>query len=152
MNHLFNKLSEKGYTLGSVESMTAGLFASTFVKTPGASKVFKGGLVTYAVEEKIKLLGIEENLINYFGVVSKEVAGEMATKGQKVLNVDVCVSVTGNAGPTSEPGGQPVGKTFVGVALKDKNYVFELDFRGNRNKIRKQAVLAMQEKVLEILK
>ena len=152
MKKLLELLSNKGYSLGSVESMTAGLFASTFIKTPGASTVFKGGLLTYAVEEKIKLLGIEENLINYFGVVSKEVAGEMATKGQKVLNVDVCVSVTGNAGPTSEPGGQPVGKTFVGVALKDKNYVFELDFRGNRNKIRKQAVLAMQEKVLEILK
>ena len=152
MKALFNQLLEKGYSLGSVESMTAGLFASTFVKTPGASKVFKGGLVTYAVEEKVKLLGIEENLINYFGVVSKEVAGEMATKGQKVLGVDVCVSVTGNAGPTAEPGGQPVGKTFVGIALKDKKFVFELDFRGNRNKIRKGAVLAMQEKLLEILK
>ena len=152
MKALFNQLLEKGYSLGSVESMTAGLFASTFVKTPGASKVFKGGLVTYAVEEKVKLLGIEENLINYFGVVSKEVAGEMATKGQKVLGVDVCVSVTGNAGPTTEPGGQPVGKTFVGIALKEKKFVFELDFRGNRNKIRKDAVLAMQEKLLEILK
>ncbi len=152
MKALFNQLLENGYSLGSVESMTAGLFASTFVKTPGASKVFKGGLVTYAVEEKVKLLGIEENLINYFGVVSKEVAGEMATKGQKVLGVDVCVSVTGNAGPTAEPGGQAVGKTFVGIALKDKKFVFELDFRGNRNKIRKEAVLAMQEKLHEILK
>ena len=104
------------------------------------------------VEEKVKLLGIEENLINYFGVVSKEVAGEMASKGQKALNVDVCVSVTGNAGPTAEPGGMPVGRTYVGIALKDKNYVFELNFRGNRNKIRKQAVLAMQEELLKLLK
>ena len=151
MKKLFEVLNEKGYTLGSVESMTAGLFASTFVETPGASKVFKGGLVTYSVEEKIKLLGIEENLINYFGVVSKEVAGEMASKGQKVLNVDVCVSVTGNAGPTAEPGGMPVGRTYVGVQIKDKSYVYELNFSGTRNKIRKHDVLALQEKVLELL-
>ena len=152
MKELYEQLLAKGYTLGSVESMTAGLFASSFVEVPGASKVFKGSLVTYAVEEKVKLLGIEENLINYFGVVSKEVAGEMASKGQKALNVDVCVSVTGNAGPTAEPGGMPVGRTYVGIALKDKNYVFELNFRGNRNKIRKQAVLAMQEELLKLLK
>ncbi len=152
MKELFNLLKEKGLTLGCVESMTGGLFAASFVSVPGSSKVFKGGLVTYSVEEKTKLLGIEENLINYFGVVSKEVAGEMALKGQKVLNVDLCVSITGNAGPTAEPGGQPVGRAYVGVSLKDKNYVFELNLKGNRNKIRQRAVLAMQEKIIEILK
>ena len=152
MKKLLELLSNKGYSLGSVESMTAGLFASTFAETPGASKVFKGGLVTYSVEEKVKLLDIEENLINYFGVVSKEVAGEMASKGQKVLHVDVCVSITGNAGPTAEPGGMPVGRAYVGVALKEKNYVFELNLKGKRNKIRHDAVLAMQEKIVELLK
>ena len=151
MKQLFEVLLEKGYTLGSVESMTAGLFASTFVKTPGSSKVFKGGLVTYAVEEKIKLLGIEENLINYFGVVSKEVAGEMASKGQKALNVDVCVSITGNAGPTVEPGGQPVGRAYIGIVIKDKKCVFEENLRGNRNKIRERAVLALRERLLNLL-
>ena len=107
--------------------------------------------MTYAVEEKVKLLGIEENLINSFGVVSKEVAGEMARKGQNVLGVDVCVSITGNAGPTVEPGGMPVGRAYIGIAKNDQKYVFEVNLRGNRNKIRKGAVLAMQEKLLEIL-
>ena len=152
MKHLLELLNEKNLTLGSVESMTAGLFAATFASVPGASKVFKGGLVTYAKEEKVKLLGLEENLISYFGVVSKEVVGEMASKGQKVLNVDVCVSVTGNAGPTVEPGGMPVGRAYVGIAIKDKNFVYELNLKGKRNKIRRQAVLAMQEKLIEILK
>lgn len=151
MKKLLELLKEQGLSLGSVESMTAGLFASTFVETPGASKVFKGSLVTYAVEEKVKLLGIEENLINSFGVVSKEVAGEMARKGQNVLGVDVCVSITGNAGPTAEPGGMPVGRAYIGIAKNDQKYVFEVNLRGNRNKIRKDSVLAMQEKLLEIL-
>ena len=128
MKKLFESLLEKGYTLGSVESMTAGLFASTFVETPGSSKVFKGGLVTYWAEE------------------------EMASKGQKVLGVDVCVSVTGNAGPTAEPGGMPVGRVYIGVTIKDKKYVFEHNFRGTRNKIRHQAVLAMQEELEKLLK
>ena len=152
MKELFELLLNKRYSLGSVESMTAGLFASTFVKTPGASKVFKGGLVTYAVEEKVKLLGMEENLIKHFGVVSKEVAGEMASKGQKVLGVDVCVSITGNAGPSVEPGGMPVGRAYVGIALKEKNYVVELNLRGNRNKIRSKGVLAMREELIKLLK
>lgn len=151
MKKLLELLKDKGYSLGSVESMTGGLFASSFVKTPGASKVYKGSLVTYAVEEKVKLLGIEENLIHHFGVVSKEVAGEMASKGQKVLGVDVCVSITGNAGPSVEPGGMPVGRAYIGIAKKDQKCVFELDFRGNRNKIRKSTVLAMQEKLLEMI-
>lgn len=151
MKKLLDLLVQKRYSLGSVESMTAGLFASTFVKTPGASKAFKGSLVTYAVEEKVKLLGIEENLIKHFGVVSKEVAGEMALKGQKVLGVDVCVSITGNAGPTVEEGGMPVGRAYVGIALKDKKYVIELNLGGNRNKIRKHAVLAVREELIKLL-
>lgn len=151
MKELLNLLVDKGLTIGSVESMTGGLFASTFIKTPGASKAFKGSLVTYATEEKTKLLGIEENLIKHFGVVSKEVAGEMSNKGQKVLNVDVCVSITGNAGPSVEPGGMPVGRAYVGISIKEKNYVFELNLGGNRNKIRKRAVLAMREELIKII-
>ena len=75
----------------------------------------------------------------------------MARKGQDVLGVDVCVSITGNAGPTVEPGGMPVGRAYIGIAKNDQKYVFEVNLRGNRNKIRKGAVLAMQEKLLEIL-
>lgn len=152
MKKLLNLLIEKNLTIGSVESMTAGLFASTFVNTPGASKVFKGSLVTYVVEEKTKLVGIEPQLINQFGVVSKEVAGEMANKGREVLNVDVCVSITGNAGPTSEPGGMPVGRAYIGISTAKKNFVIELNLKGNRDKIRHKAVLAMQEELLNILK
>jgi len=151
MKKLFELLKEKNLTLGSVESMTAGLFGATFAAVPGASKVYKGSLVTYAVEEKIKLVGLEENLIKQFGVVSKEVAGEMASKGRLALNVDVCVSVTGNAGPTAEPGGMPVGRAYVGIATPKKNYVVELNFKGKRNKIRKSAVLAMREELIKIL-
>ena len=92
-------LKEKQLTLGSVESFTGGLFAREITRVPGASKFYKGGLVTYATEEKINVLGVSKDIVNRYGVVSQECAYEMASKGQKLLNVDICVSFTGNAGP-----------------------------------------------------
>ena len=145
MEELLKLLQAKNLTLGSVESMTGGLFASEFTNVPGASKVFKGSLVTYHVSEKVNLLGISEDLINQFGVVSNEVAYEMAKRGRETLDVDVCVSVTGNAGPTCEPGGKPVGCVFIGLATKEKTLVKELSLDGDREKIRKNTVQIIEQ-------
>ena len=125
--------------------MTGGLFAAKICEIPGASKVFKGSVVTYATEIKSKVVGVSEKTIKKYGVVSAEVAKEMAEKGRKLLGVDVCVSVTGNAGPTTEPGGQPVGRFYVAKAQKNFVKVAEFDIKGKRNKIRNKAVLAMRD-------
>ena len=85
INKLFR---EKGRTLGSVESFTGGAFAKEITSISGASHFFKGALVTYATEEKNRLLGIPYKDIDEFGVVSKEVAAQMASNGKKLLNVD----------------------------------------------------------------
>ena len=69
---------ERGLTLGSVESFTGGLFAQTITSISGASKFYKGGFVTYATEEKMRLLGISKEIIDEFGVVSKQIAFRMA--------------------------------------------------------------------------
>ena len=74
--------------------------------------------MTYAASEKVALLGIDPKVIDEFGVVSKEVAKEMAEYGRKLLNVDVCVSVTGNAGPTVEKGDKQVGEAYIGICFK----------------------------------
>ena len=136
---------EKGLTLGSVESMTGGLFSAKFTEIPGSSAVFKGGIVTYSVEEKIKLVGVKKETIDKYGVVSEEVAKEMAELGRKVLNVDVCVSVTGNAGPTCEPGGKPAGCFYVAVATKNDVVVKVFQKTQKRNRVRNSAVLAMRD-------
>lgn len=151
MEKLLSILKDKNLTIGSVESMTGGLFASEFTNVPGASKAFKGSIISYAVEIKEKLLGIDEEIINKYSVVSKEVAYEMAKRGKKLLNVDVCVSITGNAGPTCEPGGEPVGACYIGVVYKDEVKVIKCLLNGNRQKIRNSAVLAMQENVLKLI-
>ena len=145
MKRLLEAYKNKGLTLGSVESMTGGLFAAKFTAIPGSSSVFKGTIVTYATEEKINVVGVKKETIEKHSVVSEEVAKEMAEKGRKLLNVDVCVSVTGNAGPTCEPGGKPVGCFYVGVATKDGVEVKAFQKNKKRNGIRNAAVLAMRD-------
>ena len=145
MEKLFQAFKEKGLTLGSVESMTGGLFSAKFTEIPGVSAVFKGSVVTYSVEEKVNIVGVAKKTISKYGVVSEKVAKEMAEKGRKLLNVDVCVSVTGNAGPTVEPGGKPVGCFYVGVSTKEGTSVKCFQKCLKRNEVRNEAVLAMRD-------
>ena len=143
INKLFR---DKGLTLGSVESFTGGLFAKSMTEVAGASHFYKGGLVTYATEEKNRLLGIPYNVIDQFGVVSKEVATLMAVNGKKALNVDFCISFTGNAGPSAMEN-KPVGLVYIGLAFYDKVEVYEFNLKGSRNDIQKEGV----KNALEIL-
>ena len=145
MKKLLEAYKEKGLTLGSVESMTGGLFSAKFTEIPGSSAVFKGGIVTYSSEEKINIVGVKKETIDKHGVVSEEVAKEMAEQGRKLLNVDVCVSVTGNAGPTCEPGGKPVGCFYVAAASKNGVVVKGYSKTQKRNRVRNSAVLAMRD-------
>ena len=149
LNKLFRKF---GRTLGSVESFTGGLFAKEITAVPGASHFYKGGLVTYATEEKNRLLGIPYNVIDQFGVVSKEVATFMAVNAQKLLNVDYCVSFTGNAGPDAMEG-KPVGEVYIGIAIYDKVEVYQFQLQGSREEIQKEgvknALKIIKEKLLQ---
>lgn len=152
MIELVQLLKEKSLTIGSVESMTGGLFASSITSVPGASKVYKGSVVSYSPLIKENVIGVKEETIEKYGVVSKEVAYEMAKKGREVLDVDICVSVTGNAGPTTEPGQAGVGEVYIGISNKEKTIVVKKNFSGSREEIREQTLLAMQEEVLKLLK
>lgn len=143
MHELLQNLADRGLTLGCVESMTGGAFAAEVTSVPGASNVFKGGIVSYSAELKTKLVGINPKDIEDEGVVSQRIAAEMARLGRKVLGVDVVLSVTGNAGPTAEEGEAPVGKAYFGLATKDGVWAFGYDFEGERNVIRAKAVELM---------
>lgn len=147
MKKLLKTLAEKGLTLGSVESMTGGLFAGEFTSVPGSSKVFKGSVVTYATEIKEKVVGVKAETIEKYGVVSEEVAREMAECGRKLLNVDICVAVTGNAGPTCEPGGKPAGFYCVAVATNEGTEIKSFKKCSKRNGVRNSAVLAMRDMI-----
>ena len=136
---------KKGLTLGSIESFTGGSFASHATAVPGASNYFKGAIVTYATEEKERILGIPHEDVLQFGVVSKEIAEQMAKRGQEILNVAVAVSFTGNAGPSAMEN-KPVGEIYIGIAYKNKVQVFGYHLQGERKIIQEQAIsLALDE-------
>lgn len=140
MNHakkLINLLSKNNLTIGSVESLTAGLFIASLANIPGASKVIKGGLITYQSSFKTSLLGIKKSYIDKYGVVSKEVAMMMAKEGKKILNTDLVISFTGNAGPSKEKGSAEVGRVFIALIANSKKIInFSKVYKGDRNTIR----------------
>ncbi len=136
---LIEFLNDHHWTIGSVESITGGLFAKTLTDVPGASKVFKGSLVTYSNETKMRLLSIPQETLTKYGAVSNEIGSLMAMNGKKALNVDICVSFTGNAGPETMDQ-LPVGTCFIGIATAQSQKVFRLSLAGTRNDIRKAAV------------
>ncbi|MDY6003542.1 MAG: CinA family protein [Bacilli bacterium] len=143
ISEIFKKLEQKGLTFGSIESMTGGLFATTITNVSGASKVYKGSIITYTSEEKINIVGVNKETIDKETVVSSKVAQEMAMNGQKLLNVDICLSITGNAGPTVEKGNKQVGEAYIGICFKGVTAVASFLFKGDRNQIRASACKQM---------
>ena len=147
---LVEELKEKKLTIGSVESLTAGLFCSSIASVPGASSVFKGSLITYASELKTKLADVDEETIKKHGVVSREVAALMVKGGKKKLETDICVSFTGNAGPEVLEN-KKVGEVFLGFAINDKIFVEHEIFSGDRNEIREQVCQFACEKIIKLI-
>ena len=144
-------LTNKKLTLGSVESFTGGRFAEAITSISGSSKFYKGTMVTYATELKASLLNIDQTIIDKKGVVSEEVAREMALKGKDKLNVDICVSFTGNAGPDAMEG-KPVGEVYIGVVYLDKCEVIKYNLSGKRDEIQAEGVQESLKLVLKTIK
>ncbi len=114
------KLMEKGLTLSSAESCTGGKFAAAVTDIPGISAVFQRGLVTYSNQAKMDELGVKAETLEKYGAVSEETAMEMVEGLRRVSGSDVCVSVTGIAGPGGGSDAKPVGLVYIGFVYWDK--------------------------------
>ncbi len=136
--NLLNLLLEHNLTLSCMESLTGGLFASTFTGIPSASKAFKGGAITYTDEAK-EAFCVSKKTIAENGAISMACAKEMAVQAGIFFNSDISVSFTGNAGPT-ESESKPVGLVYIAVKFLNEVAVYELHLSGTRNSIRKQCV------------
>ena len=147
---VIDKLIEEELTISSIESLTGGLFASTLTEYSGVSKIYKGSVVSYATEIKEKVVGIDKEIIQKYGVVSKECAYQMAICGQKIFDTNICVSFTGNAGPDVMEG-KEVGLVYVSIVINGKVDTYELNLSGTRNEIRKQCVNYAFDKIFENL-
>ena len=140
-------LKKHGLTVTTAESCTGGLLAGRLVNVPGASEVFREGFITYANKAKRKRLDVSKSTLKKYGAVSEQTAREMAMGGVFATDADVCVAVTGIAGPDSD-GDKPVGLVYIACYMDEKVRVEQYQFRGNRAKIREQSVV----KALDLLR
>lgn len=147
---IINISKEKKMHIASAESLTGGLFASSLVDIPGASKVFKEGFVTYCDEAKIHTLNVPSDTIKAHGAISNQTANFMASGASIKANTEIGISFTGNAGPDADEG-KPVGLVFIGISINNKTTAYECHFSGNRKEIRKQAAMKGADLLLESL-
>lgn len=147
-----DKLIEKGYHIAFAESCTGGLCCGNLVNVTNASKVLDMSFVTYANEAKISLLGVKADTILSNGVVSEEVAYEMALSVAKVAESEVGVGVTGVAGPGGGTAKKPIGMVCFGFCINGKVKTFTEQFGEiGRNQVRKSSVEFVFKKLLELI-
>lgn len=128
-------------TVTTAESCTGGLLAGRIINVPGASEVYNEGFITYSNKAKRKYLDVSKSTLKKYGAVSEQTAREMATGGVFATDSDACVAVTGLAGPDGGSEEKPVGLVYIATYMKDKVNVQKYQFKGNRAKIREQAVV-----------
>lgn len=133
-------LSEHHLTATTAESCTGGLLAGRLINVPGISENLKEGYITYSNEAKEKLLGVSHETLEKYGAVSEETVLEMAAGGAKAANADICVSISGIAGPDGGTKEKPVGLVYMCCYCKGKTYTERNLYTGNRSKVREYAV------------
>ena len=132
--------TNSGNSIVTAESLTGGMIGAVLTSVPGASAVFKGGIVSYVNEIKHAELGVSDADLESFGAVSEPVALQMALGARKALNASIAVSVTGLAGPDGDEFGNPVGTVWIGIASARGAYARRFVFVGNRAAVRMQTV------------
>jgi len=134
-------LKERGFTLTTAESCTAGKLAGRIMNVAGASEVYNEGYITYANSAKEKLLGVQHRTLETYGAVSEQTAAEMAIGAAKEARANVALSVTGIAGPGGGTPEKPVGLVYIGCYVNGNVTVKKCLFTGNREKNRDSAVV-----------
>lgn len=133
------RLLEEKLTISVAESCTGGLLSKRLTDIGGSSSYFITGIITYSNESKENFLGVAGASIKKYGVVSKQVCGEMARGVKHFACTDIGVGITGIAGPTGGSTRKPVGLVYIALAVNKKLIVEEFRFNGSRQDIRWQA-------------
>ena len=138
---LHKKLIKKKLTISVAESCTGGLLAHNLTKLANSSKYFQLGLTTYSNQAKIKILKVNNKIINKYGAVSPECCKAMVKNLSKISKSKINVSITGIAGPDGATKNKPVGLVYIGVKKGKTLHVKENIFKSNnRNSIQKSTV------------
>lgn len=145
---IYGLLKKYHITMTTAESATGGMIASTLINVPGISAFFQEGYVTYSNEAKVKMIGVNPETIERYGVVSSETAFDMAESAARVAQTNAALSVTGVAGPDGGTKECPVGLVFLGCYLNGVTVTERHIFAGDRQDVRKAATT----RALELLK
>tara|TARA_B110000438_G_C15478565_1_gene506271 strand:+ start:121 stop:594 length:474 start_codon:yes stop_codon:yes gene_type:complete len=145
---LINLLKNKKLKISLAESCTGGLLASTITSVSGSSKVFSLGLVTYSNNSKNSILKVPNNIIRKYGSVSMQCCLSMVKQLSKISKSNICVSITGIAGPSGGSKKKPVGLVFIGIKIGNKALVSKCLFK---NKNRKYIQKATVDKSLKLI-
>ena len=145
------ELKKRQISITAAESLTAGLFQASIADFSGVSAIFKGGFVTYSLEEKAKMLDIPQTELEIHGVVSTYTAEKMAEQAREKTASDIGISLTGVAGPESLEG-HPAGTVFIGLSQESGTEVIRVNVGGrSRTDVRKIAVMHAFNLVLKAL-
>jgi len=140
-----NHLTARGLWLGVAESCTGGFISHRITNIPGASAFFRGGIVSYANETKMALLGVQKSTLEQFGAVSEQTVKEMARGVRDILSVDFGLAVSGVAGPSGGTPEKPVGTVWIGLSAEGEELSERFFFQGDRHQIKEQAAQAALE-------
>jgi nicotinamide-nucleotide amidase len=144
-------LRTRAQTVSVAESCTGGLLAARFTDRSGSSDYFVGGVVTYANEAKLRLLGVPAETLKRYGAVSAESATSMAERARQATGATFGLATTGIAGPSGGSEEKPVGLVFVGCAGPEATSVRRHLMHGNRESVRAAAVTAALHLLREAL-
>ncbi|MEO5663137.1 MAG: CinA family protein [Nocardioides sp.] len=128
---LVETLTSRGVTVATAESLTGGQLAALFTSVPGASACFVGGVVAYASEVKVEVLGVSPSIIEEYGAVSAECASAMALGARSLLSSTYALATTGVAGPDTQEG-HPAGHVWVACAGPSGVTPMKLSLSGDR--------------------
>ena len=129
---LVYKLIKNKIKVACAESCTGGMLSSTITSVSGSSKIFNVGLVTYSNQAKIKLLKVPKKIIEKHGAVSMQCCLSMVNNLKKISKANICVSITGIAGPKGGTKEKPVGLVYIGIKKGNKILVKKNYFKSNK--------------------
>ncbi len=150
---VFNLLNKKKLKISLAESCTGGLLASTITSINGSSNIFTLGLVTYSNKSKINILKVPRKIIMKYGAVSYETCLSMVKNLNILSKTNICVSITGIAGPKGGTNEKPVGLVYIGIKKGKKILIKKYFFKSKkRNLIQKATVIKALNLILSICK
>ena len=146
-------LKRKKLKISFAESCTGGLLSSAITSVNGSSKVFTMGLVTYSNQAKTKVLNVHKNIIEKYGAVSIQCCLAMVNNLSKISKSNVCISITGIAGPNGGSKQKPVGLVYLGIKIGKKVTIKKYNFKNKgRIFVQKQTVKKALDLLIKIIK